>query len=206
MRRSAARCRIASRSPGRRRIVIRSTAGPLDLFAGKSRMSESSKARMEMSASVDSDICRLAAIAANKRFSSGVGRAVIDGAVDLRVPSFTARAAADRGHIAILPSLQYRSDNTPRYKRREQCSCSHELIEKVQSLLSVGPTRSSAGLGGRTKGVACISQQLPRPYRVQRWAHRCRGIPNQRGNRLRRHKASTTDDHARKVAGSQQRV
>jgi hypothetical protein len=91
MRRSAARWRMASRSPGRRRIVIRSTAGPLDLFAGKSGMSESSKARIAMSASVDSDICRLAATAANNRFSWGVGRAVIDGAVDLGAPSFTAR-------------------------------------------------------------------------------------------------------------------
>ena len=60
MRRSAARWRMASRSPGRRRIVIRSTAGPLpDLFAGKSGMSDSSKARIAMSASVDSDISPL---------------------------------------------------------------------------------------------------------------------------------------------------
>ena len=48
-------------------------------------------ARMAISASVDSDICRLAATAANKRFSSGVGRAVIDGAVDFKALSFTAR-------------------------------------------------------------------------------------------------------------------
>ena len=46
---------------------------------------------MATSASADSDSCRLAAIAANKRFTPGVGRAVIDGAVDFSVRSLTAR-------------------------------------------------------------------------------------------------------------------
>ena len=83
---------MASRSPGRRRIVIRSRAGPLlDGLGSKSGDCESSHARMAISASVDSDICRWAATAANKRFSCGVGRAVIDGAVDFKAPSFTAR-------------------------------------------------------------------------------------------------------------------
>ncbi len=92
MRRSAARCRMASRSPGRRRIVIRSTAGLLlDVRDGWSRTSESSNVRMAISASVDSDTRSFAATPENIRFSSGVGRAVIDGAVDFRVPSFTAR-------------------------------------------------------------------------------------------------------------------
>jgi hypothetical protein len=91
MRRSAARCRMASRSPGRRRIVIRSRAGPLlDGLDAKSGDWESSSARMAISASVDSDTCRWAATAANRRFSCGVGRAVIDGAVDFEAPSFTA--------------------------------------------------------------------------------------------------------------------
>jgi hypothetical protein len=62
MRRSAARCRIANQSPGRRRIVIRSTAGLLrDVFDGKSLTFEWSNARIAISASVDCDICRLAA-------------------------------------------------------------------------------------------------------------------------------------------------
>jgi hypothetical protein len=46
---------------------------------------------MAISASVDSDTCRLAATAANRRFSCGVGRAVIDGAVAFEAPSFSAR-------------------------------------------------------------------------------------------------------------------
>src|SRR5580658_3512478 len=92
MRRSAARCRMASRSPGRRRIVIRSRAGPLlDGLGGKSGAWESSNARIAIRASVDSDTCRWAATAANRRFSCGVGRAVIDGALAFAAPSFTAR-------------------------------------------------------------------------------------------------------------------
>jgi hypothetical protein len=78
-------------------------------FGGKSRSWESSNARMAISAKVDSDICRWAATAANSRFSGGVGRAVIDGTVAFKAPSFTAhqsRIAAHRGHFAILPSLQ----------------------------------------------------------------------------------------------------
>jgi hypothetical protein len=92
MRRSAARCRMASRSPGRNRIVIRSRAGPLPEGQG-SRSGDCawSQARMAISASLDSDICRWAAIAVNARFSSSVGRAVIVGASDFRAPSFTAR-------------------------------------------------------------------------------------------------------------------
>src|SRR5277367_4080968 len=91
MRRSAARRRMVSRSPGRRRIVIRSRAGPLlDGMGIKSANCESSNARMAISASADSDICRCAATAANKRFSCDVGRAVIEGTVDCKAPSFTA--------------------------------------------------------------------------------------------------------------------
>jgi hypothetical protein len=83
---------MASRSPGRRRIVIRSTAGSLlDARGGKSGTSESSNVRMAISASVDSDTRSFAATSANERFSSGVGRAVIDGAGDFRVLSVTAR-------------------------------------------------------------------------------------------------------------------
>jgi hypothetical protein len=92
MRRSDARRRMASRSPGRKRMVIRSRAGPLlDGLGGKLDDCESNQARMAISASVDSEICRRAATAANKRFSSGVGRAVIVGAVDFEAPTFIAR-------------------------------------------------------------------------------------------------------------------
>ena len=87
MRRSAARCRMASGCPGRRRIVIRSTAG--DVCGGKSGTSESSNARIALSA--DSDTCRLAAASTNKRFTCGVGRVVIDEPIDFKVPSVTAR-------------------------------------------------------------------------------------------------------------------
>src|SRR5277367_137271 len=83
---------MASRSPGRRRIVIRSTAGSLlDVRGGKSGTSEASNVRMAISASVDSDTRSFAATSANERFSCGVGRAVIDGAVDFRALAFTAR-------------------------------------------------------------------------------------------------------------------
>jgi hypothetical protein len=60
-------------------------------LGGKSGDWESSNARMAIRASVDSDTCRWAATAANRRFSCGVGRAVIDGALALAAPSFTAR-------------------------------------------------------------------------------------------------------------------
>jgi hypothetical protein len=46
---------------------------------------------MAISASAVSDICRWTATAANMRFSSGVGRAVIVGAVDFEAPTFIAR-------------------------------------------------------------------------------------------------------------------
>jgi hypothetical protein len=62
-----------------------------EVLGGELGTSESSNERMAISASADSDICRLVAIAANKRFSSGVGRAVIDRTVDFKVVSFTAR-------------------------------------------------------------------------------------------------------------------
>jgi len=45
---------------------------------------------MAISARVDSDMCRWRASAANLRFSCGVGRAVIVGAIDFKAPSFTA--------------------------------------------------------------------------------------------------------------------
>src|ERR1700683_675511 len=108
MRRSGARFRIASRSPGRRRIVIRSTAGSvLAVRVGWSRISEPSKLRMAISASVDSDNCSFAAISANARFSAGVGRAVIDGAIDFRVPSFTAREPKLRQNADTLLSCHH---------------------------------------------------------------------------------------------------
>lgn len=83
--------------------MIRSRAGPLpDGLGGKSGDCELSQARMAISASVDSDTCRWAATAANKRFSCGVGRAVIDGAVDFKEPTFTARK----------PELQQNADTS----------------------------------------------------------------------------------------------
>src|SRR5271165_2378782 len=114
MRRSAARCRIASRSPGRRRTVIRSTAGSLlDVRSGKSRTSESSNVRIAIRARADSDTRSFAATSANKRFSCSVGRAVIDGAVDFKVPSVTARRPVVR-QIAdtSLSSLDPHTDPT----------------------------------------------------------------------------------------------
>ncbi len=64
---------------------------------------------MAISASVDSDICRWAATAANIRFSGGVGRAVIDGAIAFEAPSFTARLSVSKNHLATLLAV---SDNS----------------------------------------------------------------------------------------------
>src|SRR3974390_707543 len=92
MRRSAARARMASRSPGRSRIVIRSKAAPLlEGVGSKSGDCKLSQARMAIRARVDSEIWRWAASAANARFSCGVGRAVIVGGVDFKAPSVTVR-------------------------------------------------------------------------------------------------------------------
>jgi hypothetical protein len=116
MRRSAARCRMASRSPGRRRMVIRSRAGPLlDGLGGKSGAWESSNARMAISASVDSDTCRWAATALLLRRRTRRDRrpSRFRGAV---VHCSPICVAANRGHFAILSSLQYRPDNSPRSK------------------------------------------------------------------------------------------
>src|SRR6266404_6818302 len=113
MPRSAARCRMASRSPGRRRIVIRPKAGPLlDGSGSKSGDCDSSNARMAISASADSDICRCAATAANKRFSGGVGRTVIDEAVAFEAPPFTARKPVLL-HIADTSLSCHHSNDRP---------------------------------------------------------------------------------------------
>src|SRR5208283_1662687 len=114
MRRSPARRRMASRSPGRRRIVIRSVAGSLlDVRAGKSGTSEASNVRMAISASVDSDTRNFAATSANERFSCGVGRAVIDGAVDFRALSFTARQHLLRQNADTSLSCRRHSNTDP---------------------------------------------------------------------------------------------
>src|ERR1700722_11697090 len=108
MRRSTARFRMASRSPGRRRIVIRSTAGLLlDVRGSKSGGWESSNVRMAISASADSDTRSFAANSANERFSCGVGRAVIDGAVDFKVPPVTARQPMLRQIADISLSIHH---------------------------------------------------------------------------------------------------
>src|SRR5579863_4911889 len=69
-------------SPGRRRIVIRSFAGP-DAGGGSlspiGLASGSSTSRMAISARADSEIPARAASAAKRSFSVGEGRAVIDG-------------------------------------------------------------------------------------------------------------------------------
>src|SRR5215472_77553 len=80
--RRAARWLMARPSPGRRRIVIRSVAARRP-GSGASVVIEgpfdSSTARIAVNANVDSETPQRAASSANLRFSSGVGRAVIDG-------------------------------------------------------------------------------------------------------------------------------
>lgn len=80
MPRRLARSLITRRSPGRNRMVIRSVERSRREAAFVSETSlQSSKERMAIRASVDSDIPRLAANVAKRSFSAGVGRAVIDG-------------------------------------------------------------------------------------------------------------------------------
>ena len=81
MSRRFARSLIARRSPGRNRIVIRSVERSRRVEGAlvSETSLQSSKERMAIRASVDSDIPRLAANVAKRSFSAGVGRAVIDG-------------------------------------------------------------------------------------------------------------------------------
>ncbi len=72
---------------------------------------ESSNSRIATNASADSDIWRPAAIAANRRFSSAVGRAVIEGAV-FKAPSFTARQRLLRQNADSSLSCRH-SNNDP---------------------------------------------------------------------------------------------
>ena len=141
---------MANRSPGRRRIVIRSTAGSLlDVRSGKSGTSESSNVRMAIRARADSDTRSFAATSANRRFSCGVGRAVIDGAVDFAAPSFTARDPVLR-QIAdtSLSCLDSHTDPTTlldvNNKSGSMEVASANSLRRSNHFLSVGIIRSSA--------------------------------------------------------------
>ncbi len=165
MRRSAASSRIADRSPGRRRIVIRSMAGSLlDVRGGKAHTSESSNVRMAIRARADSDTCSFTATSANRRFSSGVGRAVIDGAVNLGAPSFTAHEPVLR-QIADTSLSCHHSHTDPTTLLdaiKEDWSsvvASTSSLRRPNYLLGVGLIRSDADSRTRTNVLACISQR-----------------------------------------------
>ena len=169
MRPSAARCRMASRSPGRRRIVIRSRAGPLP--GGRdsnSRDCASSHARMAIRASVDSDMCRRAAISANTRFSCGVGRAVIVGAADLKTPSFTAHqpkllqnadaslSCHQSNTTPIRPPLDIKDNSAAVVSMSTSADPTHSARDFREGLLrrEVEGSGRSAGVNGRRDRTA----------------------------------------------------
>ncbi len=146
--------------------MIRSTAGPLlDVIGGKADKSESSSARIAIRASADSDSCRLEATAANKRFSCGVGRAVIDGAVDFGAPSFTARQPMLRQFADTSLSCHHsHSDPTTLLDVSNNNStlvASTSSLHRSQYLLCVGLAPASAGSGSRREDLTCIDQRLP---------------------------------------------
>jgi hypothetical protein len=133
---------MASRSPGRRRIVIRSTAGlVLDVRGGKSDTSELSIVRIAISASVDSDTRSFAATSANERFSCGVGRAVIDGAVDFGVPSFTEGQPLSLLQIADTSLSRHHSNTDPTtlLDLNSRLVASTSSLRRYHYLLGVGP-------------------------------------------------------------------
>ncbi len=117
---------------------------------------------MAISASVDSDTCRFAATSANERFSCGVGRAVIDGAVDFEAPSFTARQPVLL-QIADTSLSCHHSNNDPTtlLDLNNRLVRFHEFIVPVPSLLGVGLTRVSADSRTRRKARACTNQRPP---------------------------------------------
>ena len=119
---------------------------------------------MAMSASVDSDIRRLAATAANMRFSSGVGRAVIDGAVDFGAPSFTAREAVLR-QIADTSLSCHHSNTDPTtlldVKDDGGVVASTNSLRRSNHLLGVRLTGASADSGSSKEGAACINKWPP---------------------------------------------
>jgi hypothetical protein len=169
MHRSAARCRMANRSPGRRRIVIRSRAGPPPEGRGSnSGDCASSHARMAISASVDSDMCRWAASAANTRFSCGVGRAVIVGAIDFKPPSFTARnlqlqqnadtslSCHQSNTTPIRPPLDIRDNGAAVVSLSTSADPTHSARDFREGLLrrEVEGRGRSAGVNGRRDRTA----------------------------------------------------
>jgi hypothetical protein len=145
--------------------VIRSTAGPLFEVVGRELgTSESSNDLMATSASADSDNYRLVAIAVNKRFSSGVGRAVIDGAVDFKVVSFTGRQRLLQQIADTSLSCHYsKNDPTTLLDANNEGTgiASTRPLRRSKYLLSVGLTRASGDSSGRRKELACLSQRPP---------------------------------------------
>ena len=161
---------MASRSPGRKRIVIRSRAGPLlDGMGGKSSDCETSHARMAISASVDSEICRRAAAAANRRFSCGVGRVVIDGAVAFAAPSLAARQPVLL-QIADTSLSCHHSNNNPT-TLLDPKSLPYPIREyggkTMHELLGVGGL-SSAAYSAQLLRSCCITVQIGRQTPVVR--------------------------------------
>src|ERR1700733_3868808 len=100
MPRCAARRAIDSPSPGRKRMVIRSVAGPRAGAGTESRSGAASGSRtlrIAIIASADSETPDAEASVAKRAFSIAVGRAVIEGGDDLaerQVMTKAARAAS----------------------------------------------------------------------------------------------------------------
>ena len=95
--------------------------------------------------SVDSDTCRWAATAANSRFSGGVGRAVIDGAVAFEAPLFTARQSVLL-QIADTSLSCHHSNNDPTPDFDPTPTCSHR---STNTNLHIARTTELLGEGYR---------------------------------------------------------
>src|SRR6202050_2178566 len=115
MPRCAARRAIDSPSPGRKRMVIRSVAGPRAGAGTDSRNGAASgfkSLRMAIIASADSETPDAAASVAKRAFSAAEGRAVIDGRDDLAERQVITNAAC--AAIADTPlSCRRQSDFQP---------------------------------------------------------------------------------------------
>jgi hypothetical protein len=102
-------------------MVIRSVersrrAGPA--FVAATSL-QSSKERMAIRASVDSDIPRLAAIVAKRSFSAGVGRAVIDGRREAEPLLLTMETpfVQQKADASLSCHQTYFSPHAPTYRR-----------------------------------------------------------------------------------------
>jgi hypothetical protein len=120
---------------------------------------------MAISASADSDTRSFAATSENKRFSFGVGLAVIDGAVDFSALSVIARQRLLRQNADTSLSCPHSNNDPTRLVDVSDDGvvliASTNSLRPDEYLLGVGLPRMSAGSSGRTPPLANINQRPP---------------------------------------------